>query len=173
MPPEHELRAFSDGHSTHAWECFGAHAGEQDGVPGYYFRVWAPNAQQVCVFGYFNDWDPNANPLTPVQGGIWEGFIPGLQQYDAYKYAVHTKDGRLTGKADPLPSTQRLAQAPPPNFTTSPVTSGGPGLAGLSGQNAPYRRPMNIYECHLGSWRRTGKGSSSATGIWPPIWSPM
>ncbi len=70
--------------------------------PGYYFRVWAPNAQQVCVFGYFNDWDPNANPLTPVQGGIWEGFIPGLQQYDAYKYAVHTKDGRLTGKADPF-----------------------------------------------------------------------
>ena len=74
--PEHELRAFSDGHSTHAWECFGAHAGEQDGVPGYYFRVWAPNAQQVCVFGYFNDWDPNANPLTPVQGGISGGVHP-------------------------------------------------------------------------------------------------
>lgn len=157
--PEHELRAFSDGHSTHAWECFGAHAGEQDGVPGYYFRVWAPNAQQVCVFGYFNDWDPNANPLTPVQGGIWEGFIPGLQQYDAYKYAVHTKDGRLTGKADPFAFHAETRPGTASKlYDLSGYQWGDRAWLDYRAKNAPYRRPMNIYECHLGSWRRTGEG---------------
>lgn len=157
--PEHELRAFSDGHSTHAWECFGAHAGEQDGVPGYYFRVWAPNAQQVCVFGYFNDWDHNANPLTPVQGGIWEGFIPGLQQYDAYKYAVHTKDGRLTGKADPFAFHAETRPGTASKlYDLSGYQWGDRAWLDYRAKNAPYRRPMNIYECHLGSWRRTGEG---------------
>ena len=157
--PEHELRAFSDGHSTHAWECFGAHAGEQDGVPGYYFRVWAPHAQQVCVFGYFNDWDPNANPLTPVQGGIWEGFIPGLQQYDAYKYAVHTKDGRLTGKADPFAFHAETRPGTASKlYDLSGYQWGDRAWLDYRAKNAPYRRPMNIYECHLGSWRRTGEG---------------
>ena len=67
----------------------------EDGVRRLLFRVWAPNAPQVSVIGDFNDWDPNANPHGPLfEGGIWEGFIPGLQQYDAYQYAVHTKDGR-------------------------------------------------------------------------------
>ena len=58
-------------------ECFGAHAGERGrSVPGYYFRVWAPNAQQVCVFGDFNDWDPNANPLDPCSGRHLGGVHP-------------------------------------------------------------------------------------------------
>ena len=35
-----ELEAFSEGRSTHAWRCFGAHpAKSEDGTEGYLFRV--------------------------------------------------------------------------------------------------------------------------------------
>ena len=96
-----ELEAFSEGRSCHAWRCFGSHADEVDGQKGYTFRVWAPNAKQVCVFGDFNGWDENASPLKKEEGGIWVGFIPGLKRYDTYKYAIHAPDGKVVAKADP------------------------------------------------------------------------
>ena len=93
-----ELEAFSEGRSCHAWRCFGSHPVRQDGVDGYLFRVWAPNAKKLCVFGSFNDWNPESHPLKRLEGGIWEGFIPGLQRYDSYQYAVYHEDGGYTGK---------------------------------------------------------------------------
>ena len=89
-----ELEAFSEGRSCHAWRCFGAHADEVDGQSGCTFRVWAPNAKQVCVFGDFNGWDETAAPLEKVEGGIWQGFIPGLKRYDTYKYAIQGPSGQ-------------------------------------------------------------------------------
>ena len=96
-----ELEAFSEGRSCHAWRCFGAHPGTKDGQVGYVFRVWAPNAKQVSVFGDFNGWDETGIPLEKLEGGIWEGFVPGLKRYDTYKYAVTGPDGKVTAKADP------------------------------------------------------------------------
>ena len=93
-----ELEAFSEGRSCHAWRCFGAHADEVDGQSGCTFRVWAPNAKQVCVFGDFNGWDETAAPLEKVEGGIWQGFIPGLKRYDTYKYAIQGPDGKVVEK---------------------------------------------------------------------------
>ena len=67
-----ELNAFSEGHSTHAWRCFGSHpAKAEDGTEGYLFRVWAPNAPKVTLIGDFNNWDLNATPMEKVEGGIW------------------------------------------------------------------------------------------------------
>ena len=64
-----ELEAFSEGRSTHAWKCFGAHpAKAENGTEGYLFRVWAPNARSVSVVGEFNDWTPGFNPLKQKGG---------------------------------------------------------------------------------------------------------
>ena len=153
------LEAFTDGRSTDAWRFFGAHPHTQNGQSGFLFRVWAPNAKQVSLFGPFNDWDPSSHPLTRLEGGIWEGFFPGLQAGDAYQYAVWSPDGHYVGKADPYAFQAQLRPG------TASV------LCDLSGyrwgdkawldyrrSHPPYHRPMNIYEVHLGSWRRTGEG---------------
>src|SRR5713226_9662539 len=34
--------------------------------------------------------------------GIWELFIPGIEEGAKYKFELHTQDGRLRVKADPL-----------------------------------------------------------------------
>lgn len=154
-----ELEAFSEGRSCHAWRCFGSHPGQKDGQDGYVFRVWAPNAKQVCVFGEFNGWDENANPLEKLEGGIWQGFVAGLKRFDTYKYAVHGADGKVVAKADPYAFH---AETRPGNaskiYDLEEYPWGDQGWLDHRAKNAPYRRPMNIYECHLGSWRRTGEG---------------
>ena len=155
-----ELEAFSEGRSTHAWRCFGAHpATAEDGTAGYLFRVWAPNAPLVSVIGDFNNWDLQATPMTKIEGGIWEVFVPGIQRYDAYQYAIHTEDGKFVGKADPY--AFHAATRPDVSSKVYDLAGyqwGDSAWLEYRAKNLPYRRPMNIYECHLGSWRRTGEG---------------
>ena len=157
-----ELEAFSEGRSTHAWRCFGAHpAKDENGTEGYLFRVWAPNAPKVTVIGDFNNWALEATPMEKVEGGIWEVFIPGLNRYDAYQYAIHKADGSgFVGKADPYgfhAATRPDVSSKLYDLNTGYQWGDRDWLAYRS-KNPLYRRPMNIYECHLGSWRRTGEG---------------
>ena len=72
-----ELEAFSEGRSTHAWRCFGAHPAQaEDGTEGYLFRVWAPNAPKVTIIGDFNGWDLEATPHGQAGGGHLGGLRP-------------------------------------------------------------------------------------------------
>ena len=50
-----DIYLFAEGTHHRAWEKMGAHPGDMDGVPGTYFRVWAPNAGKVSVIGDFNN----------------------------------------------------------------------------------------------------------------------
>ena len=157
-----ELEAFSEGRSTHAWRCFGAHpAKDENGVEGYLFRVWAPNAPKITVIGDFNGWNLEATPMTKVEGGIWEAFVPGLARYDAYQYAVHKADGSgFVGKVDPYgfhAATRPDVSSKLYDLNTG-YQWGDRDWFAYRAKNPLYRRPMNIYECHLGSWRRTGEG---------------
>ena len=91
---------FHAGTLTEGWRWFGAHPAEKRGKPGWGFRVWAPHAKAVSVVGDFNGWNEQANRLIRI-GEVWEGFIPGLTEYSAYKYAVTGEDGEVRMKADP------------------------------------------------------------------------
>ena len=89
--------AFTSGVSTDAYAYLGSHP---DG-DGWTFRVWAPSAKAVSLVGDFNGWDANAHTMFPLGDGLWEVHVPGLQQYDIYKYAIQGVDGQLHMKADP------------------------------------------------------------------------
>lgn len=154
-----ERNAFSAGTGVRAWTYMGCHSETLDGVPGYRFRVWAPNAAAVSLMGDFNAWSDSTHPMFPVGNGIWECFQPGLNPYDCYKYAIHTADGRVLAKADPYAF----------HAETRPGTAS--KIYDLSGyawedkawlayrkKHQVYHSPMNIYEVHLGSWRRTEEG---------------
>lgn len=150
---------FTRGQDFYAWRYMGAHPAYQDGKPGYRFRCWAPHASSVSVFGDFNDWNRNSHPLTPSAGGIWEGFIPNLKRYDSYKFSIVTADGRTLSKADPFAFHAETRPG-----TASKIFS----LEGYTWEDSTWllkrahtdwrRRPFNIYEMHLGSWRR-GNGN--------------
>ena len=97
---KNEQQRFHEGILTDGWRYFGAHPETRNGTRGWRFRTWAPRAQGVSIVGEFNNWDETANPLTR-NGELWEGFIPGLKEFDTYKLAVRGNDGVVRLKADP------------------------------------------------------------------------
>ncbi len=156
VPKEYEvpLYLFHQGNNAKAYEFFGSHFTEKDGKKGVMFRVWAPKAADVCVVGDFNHWNRGSHYMNKISdGGIWELFIPGLKQFDSYKYSIKTSHGQIKLKADPYGY----------HMETRPNTAS--KVYDLSGykwnDNAwmdekqtkdVYRSPMNIYEVHLNSW---------------------
>ncbi|MEG0825249.1 MAG: 1,4-alpha-glucan branching protein GlgB [Oscillospiraceae bacterium] len=150
------LSAFSAGRATRAQAVLGAHPATVKGESGYMFRCWAPNATAVSVMGDFNCWDDASNPMLPLENGIWEGFVPALHRYDNYKYAVRTPDGRVLAKADPYAfhAETRPGTASKIYDLEAYPWQDGPWMK-YRKENPVYRRPLNVYEIHLGSWRRT------------------
>ena len=150
---------FHEGTAISAYEFMGAHATTRDGVSGYMFRVWAPRALAVSVVGDFNFWDVNAHPMEKITDGIWECFLPGGQPYDAYKFAVTGADGVLRYKADPYAFHAETRPGTSSKLYTIDGYQWGDG-AWLEHRHSHqvYSAPLNIYEVHLGSWRRRENG---------------
>jgi 1,4-alpha-glucan branching enzyme len=150
-----DLHLLQEGKLEQLYEKLGAHVLEIDGVAGTAFAVWAPNARSVSVVGDFNSWDGRLNPMRSLgSSGIWELFVPGIDQGAAYKFEIRTQDGRLRIKADPLAFA---AEVPPANASivhrSKHEWSDGKWLERRAKSDA-LREPMSIYEVHLGSWRR-------------------
>ena len=153
------LYLFHQGENSHAYELFGSHREVQDGKSGAIFRVWAPNAKTVSVVGDFDHWDRALHPMNKISdGGIWELFIPGIKQYDNYKYSVESPDGLIKLKADPYGYHMELR----PNTATKFYDIEGfkwtdkKYLDELHAKNI-YDSAANIYEVNIGSWRKDGE----------------
>ena len=150
---------FHLGTDISAYEFLGAHAVTHDGADGYMFRVWAPRAQAVSVVGDFNSWDGNAHPMTKVSDEVWERFIPGGNTYDNYKFAVTGVDGVLRMKADPYAFHAETRPGSASKLYTLGDFQWNDGPWKESRRNTPiYTAPLNIYEVHLGSWKRRENG---------------
>src|SRR3990172_1979673 len=86
---EDDLYLFNQGSHFRLYEKLGAHLMTVGGTGGTYFAVWAPDAEQVCVAGSFNDWDKTGHALRPRgTSGIWEGFVPGVGKGTLYKHHI-------------------------------------------------------------------------------------
>ncbi len=151
--------AFYEGRMQDAYRYFGAHRQTRSGTEGYVFRVWAPNAAAVCVVGDFCAWNEHGYPMTRNGDGIWETFIPGLRQYDAYKFAVTGPNGETALKADPYAfhaETRPNTASKLYDMTAYPWHDG--AWQRKKRTHGVYDHPLNIYEVHLGSWRRRDNG---------------
>jgi len=146
--------------SNVTYRILGAQHRPVDGIDGFRFAVWAPNARRVSVVGDFNNWDGRRHPMRLWQnGGIWELFIPGLKAGAHYKYEIRGADGSLLPlKADPVAFA---AQKPPETAsvlqgTNDPAWHDEKWMA-TRGEKDPRHIPISIYEVHLGSWARVAE----------------
>ena len=147
---------FAQGTHYDIYKKLGAHLSVEDGVEGVFFGVWAPNAACVHVVGEFNGWDENSHIMKKEGSvGIYQLFVPGVQEGTMYKFLITTQDGRRLYKADPFANYAEYRPG-----TASIVTD----LSGFAWEDAKwieerdkkdvYSQPMAVYECHVGSFMK-------------------
>ena len=152
-----DVESLRDVGSDSTARLLGAQQRTHEGVAGYSFAVWAPNARRVSLVGDFNNWDGRCHPMRlRHNGGIWELFVPGMEPGARYKFELRSYDNALLPlKADPVafaaerPPANASVTAPSPHFSWSDEN----WMAGR-GAGEARKRAMSIYECHLGSWMR-------------------
>jgi len=154
---EFDVSLFSSGKHFKLWEKLGNHLCKVNNQTGVYFAVWAPNAASVSVMGDFNEWNNQSHKLNARwdSSGIWEGFVPGVEEGVTYKYAIEMKaSGMILEKGDPF---ARLWEVPPNTASIvnsfKPKWSDGKWMRERKKKNS-LEAPISVYEVHLGSWKR-------------------
>lgn len=156
----YNIDLFKEGNSYRSYEFMGAHRVKLKGIEGITFTLWAPNAKEVFLVGDFNNWNENSHPMINIDdSGIWNIFIPKNMDKEIYKYNVVSKSGKNKLKSDPYAFLSEKR----------------PGTASVVYDIDDYKwndkqwierknklsyidEPMNIYEVHLGSWKRKWDG---------------
>lgn len=149
---------FLDGKEHLAYKFMGAHFVTENRKRGVRFTTWAPRSSKIYVIGDFNNWKLKEEySMEKInERGIWSLFVPKLEEGIKYKFAVVNECGNNTVyKADPYAFKSELR----PN-TASVLTKiksfrwGDKRWLNKREKEGLDNKPMNIYEIHLGSWKR-------------------
>lgn len=161
IPGPEDLYLFHEGNLFRSYRMLGAHLTMQDGMTGVRFAVWAPHAREVRVIGDFNFWDGSKHIMKKISTwGVWSIFVPAASEGDFYKYEIVTAEGTMLYKADPYAFWSEVKPG-----TASRIAS----LEGYEWKDQEWKErrksvralhsPMNIYEVHLGTWKKKPDGS--------------
>ncbi len=149
---------FHQGTSAEAYDLLGSHYTPAETT----FRVWAPNARSVSVVGDFNAWDKTKNIMNKITAeGLYEVVIKNVKEYDCYQYAITSRTGKVIMKSDPYAfhselrpkRASKVYDLDKYKFTDEKWMENRNNV-----QN--YHAPINIYEVHLGSWRKYHDGEA-------------
>ena len=161
-----DIYLFAEGKHYEIYEKLGAHPMKLNGVEGTYFAVWAPNARRVSVVGDFNMWDGALHPMNMMgPSGIHELFILGVKEGAVYKFQILTRFDELIYKADPYGNCCQFR----PDNASVVVDLGKHKWKDTSWiekrqhtkRTDSLRKPMAIYEMHLGSWKKAIEDSDN------------
>lgn len=147
---------FARGVHYQLFDVLGGRLTNHQGCDGVKFSVWAPTAKGVAIVGDFNYWDGRANPMRSMgASGIWEIFIPGIGEGCKYKFEIRTQSNHILVKADPYALSAEMRPL------TASIIADVDHFAWedhdwlekrASTKDKP--KPMNVYELHLGSWKK-------------------
>ena len=156
MSGQVEQYLFHRGEYRQAYEYLGAHPTRNSTI----FRIWAPAAKSVAVVGDFNDWtareEDYCRKLNNV--GLWEVEIKKVKKGFLYKYQIETSWGEKILKSDPYAFYSELRPH------TASIVNGKPKFRWgdkkwLNNREIGYAKSINIYEVHLGSWKKKEDGT--------------
>ena len=144
-----------------AYNYFGIHVDPER--KAWVFREWAPGAEDLYLFGDFNDWQRYSHRMTRKPGGVWEIYLP-MSEYrgrfthlSRVKVLVHSE----AGWNERIPSyIRRVEQDPVTHDFTGQVWLP-PKKFNWEGDrfNIGSLKELVIYEAHVGmAQERAGVG---------------
>lgn len=156
------IKAFHDGKNFEAYKMLGSHIKTEKRKKGVRFTTWAPNAKEAYLVGDFNEFkiDENYKLQRIDDEGLWSIFLPQISSGTKYKYCfIDQLDKQLEFKSDPYAIQSELR----------------PNTASIVYELNKYKwndkkwinkrekinvleAPINVYEMHLGSWKRNENG---------------
>ena len=123
---------------------------------GWYYREWAPNADQLYLMGDFNNWNKTSHPMTALKDGNWEIFLEGDDAlWDGCKVKVIV-DSNL-GRMERIPLYARYVTQNPKNFVwTAEVIDDQKEFSWTDADFVPEEK-LFIYESHIGMAQEEAK----------------
>ncbi|MCS7181115.1 MAG: 1,4-alpha-glucan branching enzyme, partial [bacterium] len=152
---DYDLYLFNEGKNYDIYKKMGAVKHKIYDIEGYHFAVWAPNAKRVSVVGDFNNWDGRRHQMKVLgNSGVWVLFIPELEDLQLYKFEIKDRNNQIFLKSDPY---GKFFEKRPNNasitYSNFYKWNDYQWIEKSKKRNI-YEEPMNIYEIHLGSWKR-------------------
>ena len=158
-PLELPVYLFHQGTNYRAYEFLGAHRIKGSRKKGVMFRTWAPNARNVSVIGDWNFWSAGADPMHKISDGVWECRVDGLEDYARYKFAIETPSGEIVEKADPYAFHTETRPGTASVICSPKYRWGDKKWLEHRAKWDMYHSPVNIYEVHIGSWKKYQDGN--------------
>jgi len=157
---DYDIYLFNQGNLFELYDKLGSHLSTNRSRAGVHFAVWAPNAAAVSVAGSFNSWSEEANPMVCRHScGVWELFIPALDEGVLYKFYIRTREGALLEKADPFAQYHEHRPSNASIVYAHEYEWGDDEFTARRRSFDPRTSPVSIYEVHAGSWKRHADGS--------------
>lgn len=162
--PAKKIREFQSGKSTDCYKFLGSRKFKKGDEEGILFSVWAPAARSIRVVGDFNDWgrrDPLSGYMDRDENGIWYFFSVEPQFGQKYKYLIEHQNFTKVLKSDPYALYSELRPSTASYIYDNKLYRWhDKSWMDARSQKDHFHTPMNIYEVHLGSWKRTGDYTS-------------
>ncbi len=156
MDQKRIIEEFHQGQCIDAYRLFGAHFA-YEGQEGVRFTVYAPHARSVSVIGSFNHWDDRyARMLRSDFQGVWSVFVPGVKEWDTYKYRIEDRNGHMADKADPYAFySETNGENASKVYNPHDITWN--DRRWMSKRTKNFDKPVSIYEVYAGGWKHNGE----------------
>ena len=138
---------FYTGRELNAWKWMGAHTDGQETV----FRTFAPAAAGVSVVT-----DTGEYPMYPVHdGNFYEQTLTDMGPGKSYEYRIYQADGQVRDHCDPYGFGMELRPAHR-SIVRDLSSFSFQDHSWMQARTSRESEPLNIYELHLGSWKKKG-----------------
>ncbi|AOR24716.1 1,4-alpha-glucan branching protein GlgB [Clostridium taeniosporum] len=159
---EINMKKFHEGKNYESYKILGSHIKTEKRKKGVRFTTWAPNAKEAYLVGDFNNFEVDKNyKLDKIDdSGLWSIFLPKISSGTKYKYCFIDELGnQLEFKSDPYAIQSELR----PNTASIVCESNkfkwnDKNWINTRDKLNVFESPINIYEMHLGSWKRDEDG---------------